>query len=177
MDGWRCEIPLLGSHKCGKLFNNKSGMYAHLSDYHASVLQYEMSITGKSMNLLLQQMADETHLGREAHQHFFCGFCDKLILQGADMQDVFDERAQHIGDHYDKKDCNVDDWVCIETNKPKRCSAEHGRPKAEQRLDGIVEEDSDLGESGIIEVVPDYKRRQALEDAGGVAEEADDIVW
>ena len=81
--------------------------------------------------------------------------------------DAFEERAKHIGDHYDKNDSKIDDWVCVEENRPKGQIAPQDRQKAEQRsgVEGTAEEDSDLGESGIIEQeFPVAKRRRMVED-------------
>ncbi|KAK5130685.1 hypothetical protein LTR08_001846 [Meristemomyces frigidus] len=119
IQGWRCELHLLTGQKCGMLLHDEDEVHRHLERQHTTMLQHEMTARGMSMKVLLQRLADDMHLGREAHQQYFCGFCDKLIVQGPNTLDAFDERAKHIGDHYDKDDSNIDDWVCIEENRQK----------------------------------------------------------
>jgi hypothetical protein len=45
------------------------------------------------------------HLGEEAVDRFWCGFCQDIVSQephgGYDPKEM---RMQHIGDHYDKDD-------------------------------------------------------------------------
>lgn len=105
-------------------------------------------------------LLETMHIGRNGHVNFWCGFCNKLISTKEDLQ-AYETRLKHIGDHYDKHDCNIGDWVCIEENRPRRSIVKGDKKRAElrSRRNGAslaqLEGDSDLGEDGIpLEVSP-----------------------
>ena len=89
------------------------------------------------------------HLGREGHHHFWCGFCNKLIEQAEGIQPgAWDVRFKHIGDHFDKHNMNIDDWIDIEKNKKKKL-IDHDDQNKKTGPKMRVDDDSDLGEDGI----------------------------
>ena len=96
------------------------------------------------------------HLGREGHKNFWCGFCDTLIPQpDSSQQDSIQTSAwvlrfKHIGDHFDKENLHINDWVCIEHNKKKSLITVQDKKKAKTRFrDGKAADDSDLPDDGI----------------------------
>jgi hypothetical protein len=109
----------------------------------------------------LDHYCDMMHLRDNGHNCYWCGFCNKLQRQDSnDMHNAQEVRFKHIGDHYDKDDYHVRDWICVEANRPK------GElfPKTKQTFRGkdgrrIPDDDegSDLGDSGIPETLsPPY---------------------
>lgn len=91
-------------------------------------------------------------LGREGHERFWCGFCQRLVSQEKALQNAWDARFKHIGDHFDKEGKYGGDWVCIEENKAKRYivppSQEEGKGKARRNSSRKQEheEEADLSE-------------------------------
>lgn len=147
---WRCQIAANGGY-CGRLFYNVDAFQKHLGRKHPTVLEQELRRTGMRLEELAARKAKEMHLGREGYHHFWCGFCNELKPQMDGTHNAWEERFKHIGDHYDKRDANIDLWVCIEQNKQKQYITKADRKKAKQRsrMGAVAEEDSDLGESGI----------------------------
>ncbi len=99
-------------------------------------------------------------LGKDAHYHFWCGFCKQLIPQeDPSMQQgmksgttAFEIRLSHIGDHYDKDKCSIDDWQRMTT--PRRQNTLPERPlkntrRSRQRKQPIQDDTSELGDDGI----------------------------
>lgn len=59
---------------------------------------------------------EQMHLGKNGVGRFWCGFCQEIISQ--ETRSAFDQREmrmQHIGDHYDKKDRSVGDYVSLQS--------------------------------------------------------------
>ncbi|KAF2172480.1 hypothetical protein M409DRAFT_50172 [Zasmidium cellare ATCC 36951] len=89
-------------------------------------------------------------LGREGHERFWCGFCQRLVSQEKALQNAWDARFKHIGDHFDKEGKDSGDWVCIEENKAKRFIVPvedgkgNGKRRGSYRKDGEQEEEAEL---------------------------------
>ena len=157
---WRCERNRQGGGKCGKLVYHQDNFAQHLQRKHGIPLKSTQNEADcKSM-----------HLGREGHHHFWCGFCNKLIQQQDSMnQGAWDMRFKHIGDHFDKNNYHIDDWIDIEENKKKSLIAKDGRKKSKgrSRTGQFDDDDSDLGEAGIPEpYVPGFSAPGSHASAG-----------
>lgn len=145
---WRCEKKRQDGTKCGKLVHNEDIFAHHLERKHGIPIKSDQSETDcKSM-----------HLGREGHHHFWCGFCDGLIKQPNNgQQGAWDVRFKHIGDHFDKENKHIENWIDVEENKKKGLITERDRKKKKLRYrNGRFDDDSDLGEDGIPSFVPEY---------------------
>lgn len=127
--------------KCGKLLYHEDIFANHLGKKH------NVPPGSQDNKTLCIQM----HLGREGHYHFWCGFCNGLIQQADSMQEsAWDRRFKHIGDHFDKENYHIDNWVDIEQNRAKGLITKEDRKKAKhQTRNGHIDEDSDLGDDGI----------------------------
>ena len=134
---WRCNVPNTSGGKCGKVAYD-AGIFAdHLRRVHVINEREVMSF------------CERWHLQANAHSCYWCGFCNDLQRQdGTEIQNAMEARYKHIGDHYDKGDFSVEDWVCVETNRAKRCSSRKGRAKRQTRMSRLDDE-SDLGDDGI----------------------------
>lgn len=146
---WRCEEPREDGTKCTKL--------AHSKDKFAKHLQSKHNFTVGSANN--EAICARSHLGREAHHHFWCGFCNTLIAQQENMQHpAWDMRFKHIGDHFDKDNRHINDWIDIEMNK-KKCLIPRDGKKTKSRSHGARADDDDddeLGDDGIPAFVPGF---------------------
>jgi hypothetical protein len=158
---WRCSLELANGSKCGHL--------SHEEQHFAKHLESEHDIKGKSEES--NNQCRNMHLGREGHHRFWCGFCDRLIEQGGGIQaGAWNVRFKHIGDHFDKDNFKIDDWIDIEKNKKKKL-LETEEKHRNASLKSKIDDDSDLGEDGIPFDPPPYRaqmgrpRRIANEDA------------
>jgi hypothetical protein len=137
---WRCEIKRPKSDtRCGHLSHHQQLFTEHLATSHGF----------KAGTEEIKKQCRDMHLGREGHHHFWCGFCNKLIEQAGGIQPgAWDVRFKHIGDHFDKDNLPIDEWVDIEKNKKKKLiDHEEQNKKTGSKL--RVDDDSDLGEDGI----------------------------
>lgn len=143
---WRCELSNADGTVCRKLFESAECFVTHLYQRH--------DLKPDSAETLRCQR--DMHLGREANHQYWCGFCNCLIKQDEGMhQDGVPRspwvmRFRHIGDHFDKGKLHIDNWVCIEHNKPKILISKEDRKKGKNRLKTeCTNDESDLGEDGI----------------------------
>ena len=163
---WRCSMPRSNGQNCGLLSNDQQQFALHL--FHAHSIS-----PGKEKSAMVCR---DMHIGREGHHHFWCGFCNELIEQEQGIQPgAWNVRFKHIGDHFDKDNLNIDDWIDIEQNRKKKLiDSEENRTKAS--VDSTFDDDSDLGESGIpsVPVMQVVNRRKTMNeevDADGVSDD------
>ncbi|EMC93545.1 hypothetical protein BAUCODRAFT_125399 [Baudoinia panamericana UAMH 10762] len=107
-EAWRCNVKV-SEKTCGKLVYARERMRSHIKRRHAEVRT-------KSLDALCNGM----HLGDNASDQFWCGFCEDLVPCKADVQKPGEYRMKHIGDHYDKDDKHINDWVCVMVNKRRK---------------------------------------------------------
>ncbi|KAK5174468.1 uncharacterized protein LTR77_001548 [Saxophila tyrrhenica] len=100
------------------------------------------------------------HLGQHAHYRFWCGFCQRLVNQtelspehgGRRASNAWEQRFNHIGDHYDKHDANIDNWLHMgasgrQLTLPQRGAQRGGSSR--YRNKEPADDSSELGDSGI----------------------------
>lgn len=141
---WRCEREVQNGGKCGKLVYQEDKLAQHLHRHHGIALNSAQN----------EDERKSMHLGREGHHHFWCGFCNKLIKQQDSMhQGAWDMRFKHIGDHFDKDNYHIDNWIDIGENRKKGLITKEERKKSRGRSGNgrYDDDDSDLGEAGIPE--------------------------
>ena len=136
----------VGDLVCAVTYCNKSEFKVHLREYH--------DIKSKEhMNAKLRSQ----HIGSNGQGQFWCGFCRKIVkLQYIGLK-AWDERFNHIGDHYSAQNLTVQDWLPpkgrytkgeIESIKPKRRYSETADIHIEN-IDDIVVEDEDEDDSSL----------------------------
>ena len=134
---WRCELLGPNGTKCARLCHQRGDFVSHLE--HKHFLQQ-----GSQQN---EDHCNAMHISRDAHDHFWCGFCNKLISNPDDIQTAaYERRFSHIGDHFDKDNDHIDNWIDIEENRPKRELKRDKEVKVQLRMEN---DDSDLGDDGI----------------------------
>lgn len=143
---WRCGLTTIDGKICGRLIHQQPAFVNHLQKRHNL----------DSTSLETHKYVKTMHLGREGHKNFWCGFCNTLIPQPeSNQQDSIQTsawvlRSKHIGDHFDKENLHINDWVCIEHNKKKSLITVQDKKKAKTRFrDGKAADDSDLPDDGI----------------------------
>lgn len=143
LEQWRCQVPNHDGSACARLFAKKFDMAAHLDSRHGN--------EGYHHDQPMHSVAiKQAHLGHEGHHQFWCGFCNTLIPQHGDVHTAnWDNRFQHIGDHFDKDKRTIDDWVDIEQNLKKRLLIRPKSAKRSANKDSDSGDESDLGDDGI----------------------------
>lgn len=168
---WRCALASTRAKDspCGYLTQVQTQFANHLDKVHSIP-----SGTDES-----KSTCRNMHLGREGHHHFWCGFCNKLIQQSEGIQPgAWDVRFKHIGDHFDKDNMSIDDWVDIEKNRKKRLIANENQNKKANAA-SQVNDDSDLGEDGIpaIPAPGPYGRARKIVNEEADADGVSDDDW
>lgn len=92
---------------CAKIFYHPATFEEHLKDFH--------KITDAE---LLEDHKKNGRIGRGNHGRFWCGFCKKILPLKEVGVAAWDERFNHIDNHY-KEGIRVDHWVDVETNQTK----------------------------------------------------------
>lgn len=110
---YKCERPRHDGTPCTRRpFRDIEALKKHLrGDDHGLVHLTDAELQDECRRYLL---------GREGHERFWCGFCQRLVSQEKALQNAWDARFKHIGDHFDKEGRDSGDWVCVEENKAKK---------------------------------------------------------
>ncbi|KAI7392040.1 hypothetical protein KC328_g7227 [Hortaea werneckii] len=156
IDQWRCDMAIEGNHKCGSLFQSDDAMRKHLLAQHTTALQLEASRKGNPLQRLVNLKTEHMHIGREAHHYYWCGFCDRLVAPVKDASNAWEDRFRHVGDHYDKENKHVDDWICVQANRRKGdiCKPDRRKGKGSSNVKDDLDSDVDLGVAGIPNASP-----------------------
>ncbi|KAI6826362.1 hypothetical protein KC332_g8743 [Hortaea werneckii] len=156
IDQWRCDMIIEGNHKCGSLFQSDDAMRKHLIAQHTRALQLEASRKGNPLQRLVTLKAEHMHIGREAHHFYWCGFCDRLIAPVKEAPNAWEDRFRHVGDHYDKENKHVDDWICVQANRRKGDISKPDRRKGKgsSEVKNDLDSDVDLEDAGIPNASP-----------------------
>lgn len=109
---WRCDIDRhADGTRCGHLSQDNQMFMNHLEAIHSIKAGTEESKT----------KCREMQLEREGYHNFWCGFCNNLITQPDGSQTAArSTRFKHIGDHFERDNLNIDEWVDIEQNCKKK---------------------------------------------------------
>ena len=99
-------------------------MKSHLETAHLNLVR-----SGNAVDAI-----EQMRLGNDAHNRYWCGFCNDIIPQNiAEMQSAAEARFKHIGDHYDKDERDFRDWICVEKNQTKGELSAVAKRKAQYR--------------------------------------------
>ncbi|KAF2806834.1 uncharacterized protein BDZ99DRAFT_523400 [Mytilinidion resinicola] len=105
LETWRCQQSKEQSC-CAELFYRREVFEEHLKEKH-TVIGEEAANEVKSCRI-----------GRNGQGQFWCGFCQKIIPLQNKRSAAWDERFNHIDEHFrDKKDITT--WLCLEARKTK----------------------------------------------------------
>ena len=110
---WRCPFDSADGTTCGDVFYYYDQAQEHLRMAHG--------VKGDEANMQLM------HMGANAHNNYWCGFCQRLIPQESTSMhhNTLEVRYKHIGDHFDK-DHHINKWICVEARRAKGAlAAEH----------------------------------------------------
>ncbi|KAF1837483.1 hypothetical protein BDW02DRAFT_491271 [Decorospora gaudefroyi] len=128
LEAFRCaEIQASGA-TCGAHEHREEAFRNHLKTQH--------NIPPEELPARIKR----SKIGKNCQGSFWCGFCQVVRQLSSRRNAAWDERFNHIAHHFEKEKKNIDEWVCVEENRPKR--------ELEKESDRYVwndEEDKDKG--------------------------------
>jgi hypothetical protein len=93
LEMWRCDEPHPESEgmpgPCAKVCYRRQTFHEHLTKAHGITNQDELT-----------KKSDAYRIGRNCHQRFWCGFCDRTIELKKSGLAAWTERFDHIDDHF-----------------------------------------------------------------------------
>jgi hypothetical protein len=105
---YRCRVKkTIDDSECAQVFYCKDMFKSHLQNAH------------KYNEDECNEESRERHIGRNGQGRFWCGFCKDVIKLSRRGIEAWDERFQHIGEHFNRDQYQIKDWLCLESNKPK----------------------------------------------------------
>lgn len=109
-EGFRCKMFSLDGGftypACGAFYSSSTEFKVHLESRH-----------GLGDPEAVRKEIDESRLGRDYKEQYWCGFCQVIIKQS--RIGAWPMRMSHIAFHFEKEGRSMADWVCVDTNKPK----------------------------------------------------------
>jgi len=127
-EAWRCSQLSDAGTPCGAHFFRIVQFDAHLRNHHKGLSPEEMEV------LLVSN-----RIGKNCQVRFWCGFCNAIVELQNQRNAAWDERFDHIARHFEKEKRCIDDWICVEENKPKKELA--------KGMDSLVFEDEEDGDA------------------------------
>nr|OQO24156.1 hypothetical protein B0A51_06249 [Rachicladosporium sp. CCFEE 5018] len=132
---WKCTLTLASGKVCFANFYLGQQFDKHLAQTHRC--------SQKDVKKHRQAM----QLGRDAHGQFWCGFCKDIVPSKPGTNVTAKQyRLAHIGEHFDKDHKIIDDWVCLELNKP------HGEIRKEEKRQARADYNKPGSDHGIGEL-------------------------
>lgn len=110
-EAFRCNHLVQVGKKCGQHFHRATQFQSHL--------EHEHKVTSKDK---VQAAINSCRIGKNCQGQYWCGFCCEIKTLKAKRNYAWDERFDHIALHFERgnlKKC-IDDWVCVEENRPKK---------------------------------------------------------
>lgn len=106
---FRCDLAQPGE-TCGQHFYRPAQFRNHLELEH------------KVMSKKVQEIIDRCKIGKNCQGQYWCGFCRAIVPLKTRRNYAWDERFDHIANHFEKDNPkkNIDDWICVEENKTKK---------------------------------------------------------
>ncbi|KAF2662967.1 hypothetical protein K491DRAFT_709618 [Lophiostoma macrostomum CBS 122681] len=109
LESFRCQLPSPSSQiPCGELFYRVEGFRSHLEQEHKMVMVDAINHEVKNRRI-----------GKNGQGQFWCGFCRKIVRLEKKRNAAWDERFDHIDNHFSKEGKKIEAWLCIEGRKTK----------------------------------------------------------
>jgi hypothetical protein len=143
LDSWRCGLTTPNSSKhCAKVFFARDAFKAHLK--------------GAPHKLPEKDLANEiinNHMPRNYQGSFWCGFCRAHVKLQKQGSKAWDERFDHISDHFKKT--TIDHWYTADENNPKGyggCSESPSNVDLPRRSQSHSTEEEDDDDDDAVEI-------------------------
>ncbi|MCJ1479269.1 hypothetical protein MMC13_007954 [Lambiella insularis] len=109
LETWRCNEPNSQSkiNQCAKIYYRPDEFQDHLRNDHR-----------KGDEEYLHEQCKMCRIGRNRQTRFWCGFCIQVVKLESRGVEAWDERFNHIDDHF-KNEQNIMDWIPVDRDIPK----------------------------------------------------------
>jgi hypothetical protein len=108
LESFRCQLPSPATKQvCAELFYRPEIFKAHLGAHHQISSPDEQ-----------EQETKLRRIGRNGQGQFWCGFCNDLIKLKEKRNAAWDERFNHIDNHF-RAEKRIEEWLCLEAKKTK----------------------------------------------------------
>lgn len=146
LEAFRCAHQFFPSGvKCGSYFRGPEQFKKHL-ETHSKLL------FGKQ----LQDEVKRCKIGKNYQVQFWCGFCCEIKPLNEKRNAAWDERFNHIADHFDKEKKSIDEWVCVEKNRTKKeLEKEKEEEEEDERKKNQLESDERTGDADAVGEIDD----------------------
>lgn len=113
LETWRCDVTPPSSSRdtvCLNVYYRQQNFQAHLELAH-----------GLTKNAAVEKKFETCRLGRHCQSRFWCGFCAKSVELKRKGIEAWNERFDHIDDHYMGRNGNppqtIQDWAAVDENE------------------------------------------------------------
>lgn len=115
LETWRCDVEKEESDggaavACAKVCYRRQTFQEHLSQKHQLLSDIDV-----------KTKLETCRMGRNCQARFWCGFCTKLIDLSKKGLDAWNERFDHIDDHFSGKnghqEQDIQDWIPLNSNE------------------------------------------------------------
>ncbi|KAJ4325112.1 hypothetical protein N0V94_000826 [Neodidymelliopsis sp. IMI 364377] len=139
LEAYRCDYPNNAGQKCGQHCYRTALFQKHLTDKHKVT-------SGEKMHADLKRC----RIGKNCQVQYWCGFCREIKTLKNKRNAAWDERFDHIAEHFEKKKDSIDDWLCVEENRTKRqLQEEVDRTAFPDEESGDLESDESGGDGAV----------------------------
>lgn len=110
LETWRCNEPDVKSriNQCAKLYYRREEFQDHLRIDHK-----------REDEKYLHEQCKMCRIGRNGQTGFWCGFCLQIVKLESRGLEAWDERFDHINDHFTKNQLKITAWFPIDKDIPK----------------------------------------------------------
>ena len=141
IETWRCHETSSESriNQCAKLFYRREQFQAHLKDGH-----------GINDDDLIRDKCRKYRIGRNGQSGFWCGFCKNIVTLKQKGLAAWDERFNHIDEHYSKQKQRIDQWYLPDKDFPIGDLPNAAAPDSDAQNSPLEEAgtDEEQGENG-----------------------------
>ncbi|KAI9756247.1 MAG: hypothetical protein M1835_000767, partial [Candelina submexicana] len=95
------------TNECARLFFRREVFVSHLKTAH-----------NVNDEAYIRDEAQKRRIGRNGQSRFWCGFCRSIVCLERKGLEAWDEKFDHIGDHFNKG-LRIDKWVPVGGDRPK----------------------------------------------------------
>ena len=150
LESFRCQLPSPAlKDPCGELFYRAEIFKTHLQAEH------KMTDLGQ-----VNHEVKMRRIGKNGQGQFWCGFCQKIVRLEKKRNEAWDERFDHIDNHFSKEGRGIGEWLCVEAKKLK------GEVLKEVDRTYFDDEDADGGSSSDGNASPDVMQDQTVTSPG-----------
>ncbi|CAA9957545.1 hypothetical protein PTMSG1_01153 [Pyrenophora teres f. maculata] len=108
LEAFRCAQILSSGDVCCVHLHREMAFRDHLDQQH------------KATSVGLEELIKKSRIGKNCQGSFWCGFCQMVVELKAKRNAAWDERFDHIANHFEKQHRSIDEWICAEENKSKK---------------------------------------------------------